>query len=305
MTLRGAHASGSIGWFKARKRELLAHVRALEDFRTAYALISRLVEDTDGENDVTEQLRGALYMSAVVTYARQFLPSNTNYGERRTYPTRHLKSDARFDQKIHTHLMDVRNKMIAHDDGEQLPPQLLILNITVNDADEDAKPLVATVRSYSLSSAKGTKFLKSVQDHLEGCVTVVQSTMHDGLEDYLIQSSAHPQASRGAAESPLSGIKRSFTTESGKANEVQKLFKLDELNAEIISVPQGNLHNKAYTYRMLTYSIALPSASFKVKNEDITVFLGDGPIKQSPATPRHMVARLYRGIIEWGKKPFF
>ena len=188
--------TGNADWFKTRKRELLAHVRALEDFSTAYALVSRLVEDTDAENDVTEQLRGALYTSAVVAYARQFLPSNTKYSERRTYPTRHLKADPRFDQKIHAHLMDVRNKLIAHDDGEQLPPELLILRVSINEADEGPKPLVATIRSYSLSSAKGTKFLKSLQDHLEGCVTVVKTTMHEGLVDYLVQSSEQPAANR-------------------------------------------------------------------------------------------------------------
>jgi hypothetical protein len=62
---------GTVAWFKERKRSLLADIRALEDFSTAHALVSRLVEhaDIDGDDDVTEQQRGALYMSAVVTYA--------------------------------------------------------------------------------------------------------------------------------------------------------------------------------------------------------------------------------------------
>jgi hypothetical protein len=87
---------GTVAWFKERKRSLLADIRALEDFSTAYALVSRLVEhaEIDDNDEVTEQQRGALYMSAVVTYARQFLLSSTKHSERRVYPTRHLKSDA-------------------------------------------------------------------------------------------------------------------------------------------------------------------------------------------------------------------
>ena len=104
-------------------------------------------------------------------------------------------------------------------------------------------------------------------------------------------------------ESSEAKPKRTFTAEGGKPNKVQKLFKLEELNAEVISVPQGNLHNKAYTYRMLTYSVPLPNATFKVRNEDVTVFMENMPFKPRGESERKF-PRLLRSIIEWGKKPF-
>lgn len=299
---RKARAQVGADWYKSRKGELLAHIRALEDFLTSYALISRLVEDTDSENDVTEQLRGALYMNAVVMYARQFLPSNTKYGGRRTYPTRHLKADARFDSKIHAHLIEVRNKLIAHDDGEQLPPELLVLNVSVDGAQEGPQPLVATLRSYSLSSAKGTKFLKSIQDHLEGCASVVGRTMHEGLTEFAVRTGGDPGGWALASDSLQNKPRRTIKTDALKPRQTERLFNLDDLTAEIISVPEGNLHNKAYTYRMLTYSVPLPSTTFKVGTGDVTFFMENVPPKTAVKPKRWMPAAL-RSLIEWGKKP--
>ncbi|MCC8979717.1 hypothetical protein [Bradyrhizobium acaciae] len=296
--------TGTVVWFKSRKRELLAHIRALEDFSTAYALVSRLVEGTDGQDEVSEQVRGALYMSAVVTYARQFLSSNGKFGEKRIYPIRHLKLDTRFDPKIHSHLVDVRNKLIAHDDGEQLPPALRLLNVSIEQSTEAAKPIVATLRSYSLSSANGQKFLKAMQEHLAACVERARTVMHEGLLDYLVQSNLNPEASNKSVESNEPALQHRFTT-SGRTNVTETLFNLDQLNAEIVSIPKGNIHNKAYSYRMLTYSVALPKTDFKVGEHEVTFFMENGLFKPGKAREKGLrMPRLVKRLIAWGNKPF-
>lgn len=151
---------GTVDWFKAHKRELLGHVRALDDFTNVHALATRLVENVGEEIDSTEQLKGALFMSAVVTYARPFLRTKNKYGEASgAYPIRHLKDDGRFDVKLHEHLLHVRNKLIAHDDGEQLPPTFHVLSIHIDqEPSARRKAILATARSYSLSSARGLAF---------------------------------------------------------------------------------------------------------------------------------------------------
>jgi hypothetical protein len=293
----------AIVWLKSRKRDLLAHIRALEDFSTAYALVSRLVEGIDGADEVGEQVRGALYMSAVVTYARQFLQSKNKYNEKRIYPVRHLKLDPRFDSKIHAHLIDVRNKLVAHDDGEQLPPELRLLLVSVDQSREPAKPILATLRSYSLSSASGQRFLKAMQDHLAACVERAKSVMHEGLVDFLVQSNLNPEASKASGEGDDPGLRHQFKT-SGIPNAVEKLINVDQLNAEVVSVPKGNIHNKAYTYRMLTYSVTLPKVDFKVGEQEVTFFVENGP-----ADPRNAkkgsalrMPGFVRRFIAWGNK---
>ena len=85
-------------------------------------------------------------MSAVVTYARPFLKTKNKYGETSgEYPIRRLKDNARFDLKLHEHLLHVRNKLIAHDDGQQLPPTLHVLSIAVNqDPSAGRRPALAS-----------------------------------------------------------------------------------------------------------------------------------------------------------------
>jgi len=293
---------GTVAWFKERKRSLLADVRALDDFVTSHGLISRLVEDQGVEtnDDVTEQVRGALYMSAVVTYARQFLSSTTRYREKRVYPTRHLKADDRFDTRIHNHLLEVRSKLIAHDDGEQLPPELFVLLVGPDGTDD--KPLLATIRSYSLSSAKGVVFLKAIQRHLDGCIEQVRRRLHEGLVEYLVESSNYPDAHKNSSDHV--GVKKSRTvTTDGKADQVQTLLNLDELNQEIISVPKGNIHNKAYAYRMLTLSVALPEARFDVAGQDLAIFMGArAPLRETARKKR--MPTFIRKFIDWGRQPF-
>jgi hypothetical protein len=199
-------------------------------------------------------------------------------------------------------LVNVRNKLIAHDDGEELPPELLLLHVGIEGADQEAQPLLATIRSYSLSSAKGVKFLKSVQEHLEACVGGARKRMHEDLVEYLVQSSEQPEAHRNS-ESGKIRTKHSFKTQAGKPNEVQELFKLDALNEEIISVPKGNVHNKAYSYRMLTYSVQLPTASFKVGADDVTVFTRSATFDSRTKMRASRMPRFVRRIIDWGKRP--
>lgn len=126
--------------------------------------------------------------------------------------------------------------------------------------------------------------------------------MHEDLVEYLVQSSEQPEAHR-SSESGKIRTKHAFKTQAGKPNEVQELFKLDELNEQIVSVPKGNLHNKAYTYRMLTYSVQLPTASFKVGAENVTVFTRSATFDSRTRVQVSRMPRFVRRIIDWGKRP--
>lgn len=185
---------------------------------------------------------------------------------------------------------------------KRLPPELLLLQIAVAESEEEAKPIVATVRSYSLSSAKGVRFMKALQDHLEACVDVVKKTMHEQLELYLAQAQSNPRQVVESSESQHEILPRNnFRVPPKKPNEITKLANLDELNAQVVSVPKGNLHNKAYSYRMLTYSVRHDGVDFKVGEADVKVFVGRRP---PGAAPRRRLPRWLDAVIQWGKKPF-
>jgi hypothetical protein len=306
MAFRGKEKNGTSGWFKARKREVLSHVRALDDFTNVHALATRLVENVGEEIDDTEQLRGALFMTAVVTYARQFMKTKNKYGEASVYQTWHLKSDARFDVKIHDHLIYVRNKLIAHDDGRQLPPTFHVLSLGVDqDPSAGKKPLLATARSYSLSSATGPKFFISLQRHLEGCVEGARRALHEGILQYLTEAQKYPHAHEASIEKriELKDIDPLRFEETGPVSK--KLIGLDQLTERTISVPEGNVHNKAYTYRMLTYTASLPSVTFDVAGDDVEFYSADKP-KPLPSKPKHRwrVFSWLRKIVDWGHEPF-
>lgn len=297
---------GTAEWFKARKRELLVHIRALDDFSNVHALATRLVENVGEEIDDTEQLRGALFMSAVVTYVRPFLKSKNKYGETSgTYPIRRLKDDARFDAKLHEHLLHVRNKLIAHDDGKQLPPTLHVLSIAVDqDPSSGRKPTLATARSYSLSSAKGPRFHAALQKHSEACVEGVKRALHAGIMEYLTEAQVHHEAFEASNEYQKGPSQKEISLQFNVQGPIStRLFALDELTEKTISVPEGNMHNKAYTYRMVTYSGALPSVHFLTEGNEVEFYVGTPKPLQPKKTRASWKLSWVRKLIDWGNKP--
>ncbi len=67
-------------------------------------------------------------------YVKPFLNMGTNSGFI-AYPVKHLKTNTKFSIKLHEHLKDVRNTLVAHDDFKQIEPRLLVSGITVEGTD--------------------------------------------------------------------------------------------------------------------------------------------------------------------------
>jgi hypothetical protein len=189
---------GTITWFKQRKRILLQDISALDDFNSAHLAIERILEAADDwtTTDPTNQLTGALFMIAVVTYARQFIESSGK-GGRNTFGIRRLKSGTNFDRDLHKQLVELRHKLIAHDDKEALPPALYMYGVETKIDGEKAerKPIAATLASYSFNSIATPQFLRKMQRHLLSCIEVLKVELHGGLSEYLSEAGlrARPQ----------------------------------------------------------------------------------------------------------------
>src|SRR5262245_46631666 len=108
--------SGSPQWFEHRKRFLIEAVKAVDSFSAAESSFRKLVEfGTTADAD----LRSALHTAGVINYARPFSDNFSGKGRQRTsFPKNSVKGHPSFDDDIHRQLILLRNKLIAHSDGD-------------------------------------------------------------------------------------------------------------------------------------------------------------------------------------------
>ncbi len=95
-------------------------VRALIQIDQAERHIGKLL---DGWDTLDEDIKSALFTSVVIHYARPFTSNETKEGKRK-YPVSQFKGVPKFDRQLHDHLCDLRDKLVAHQDGTLLKAQI-------------------------------------------------------------------------------------------------------------------------------------------------------------------------------------
>lgn len=76
-------------------------------------------------------LLSSIFCFAVVKYAKLFIDTETSLGKTR-YSVRHLKKIPNFSFEVHTHLLELRNTLVAHDDFVSIEPKILQLCMSVH-----------------------------------------------------------------------------------------------------------------------------------------------------------------------------
>jgi len=299
---------GTIAWFKHRKRILLRDISAFDDFNAAHSAIERILEAADdwASTDPTDQLKGALFMIAVVTYARQFVESSTTGGKKETFGIRRLKSGANFDRELHKQLIELRHRLIAHDDREALPPALYMYGaeIVIDGGSVERKPIAATLASYSFNSVATQLFLRKMQKHLLICIESLNGEIRKGLLEYLSEASISNEYSKVSDKAP-----RQFKDAAINfgPNQTGKLGDVEQFKARMIRVPSGGIHKLEYSYRVTTYSSALPHIEFGSGDKTVLIHVGELNAKNddSPSSKRLGIVRARIGnFIGWWRQPF-
>jgi hypothetical protein len=260
--------SDAIYWFKRKKRDLLREIRAYDDFTAALAAVERIRSGFETHEDPLGQLSGALFMRAVVFYARQFLTSKNRYAEKETYPLKSLNEHPAFDERLHKHIVDLRTKVIAHSDSREVLPSLNILTakLSKRGASETKEVAVGgTLISYSFSSVSGDRFLSELSAHLAACIEIVKNKMDGGIFEYTEAYQQYPEYGSLSIEEPTKKFSnRPFVLEPYKPGFD---LDMDELTTELISMPTGNLHKEEYEYRVTKFTKVIQDISTEVGGE--------------------------------------
>lgn len=124
-------------------------------------------------------LLSSVFCFAVVKYAKPFIETATPFGKTR-YPVRHLKNETGFDNAMHTHLVELRNTLVAHDDLESIEPRVLQFCLSVNSSGF-CVPVSVAVSNKCLAYPINSESALKLKIHVEACVKGVLNKIYSDL----------------------------------------------------------------------------------------------------------------------------
>ncbi len=107
---------GTERWFEVARRQCVDHLRALLSIRMAHDYMNVILGNFENCHSL---VASGLHSASVIAYGRPFTPTKTKIGKV-AYNIAALKRVEGFDRQLHAHLLEIRNRLIAHADYDVL-----------------------------------------------------------------------------------------------------------------------------------------------------------------------------------------
>jgi hypothetical protein len=178
-------AEGTAEWFYHRKRQIIAHAKATDDFAFAVSTFRALIK-AEPEGDIEPQ--AALHSAGVVSYARPFSCDPI-------FPKRLVGNQPGFRDDIHNQLILLRHKLVAHSDAEFAHGRLFVGSMEFNLESGTAKvPSGAVVMTRNIHTVQDFELAKAYLSHSEAAAQAASDTLHDALGEYALATAKYPEA---------------------------------------------------------------------------------------------------------------
>lgn len=141
----------------------------------------------------------SVFCFAIVKYAKPFVETKTSCGKRKTrYPVGQLKKIQGFSIEMHSHLLELRNTLVAHDDLESIEPKILELCLSISGSDFKIPTSIAISNKCLSYPAVGESIIK-MREHIASCAQGVLDKIHTDLAKVREARLQYPeQANEGA-----------------------------------------------------------------------------------------------------------
>ena len=240
----GTAAIGSSEWFVTLRHRCIDHHRALASLYAADRYLSKLRERPDRE------IAAALHSAAVTAYAQAFTEARTARGAV-TYKTRSLRRVSGFDGRLHEHLMQLRNRFIAHADYGPLPGAMDFQKIG------DLRVAI-NVRVKRLEGIASPPLLERYLSHVRACKAAVETMLNRELQELAQAAERSPEAFEASHNVPAFGTPLAAT---GQFEDLP----------DGLTVPDAEFDSGLAGYDYVTLSHCLPliqSGRYTTRDED-------------------------------------
>jgi hypothetical protein len=240
---------GSVEWFRHRKRAIIEHARAIDDFRSAVRSFRALVALSPTGEDV----EAALHTAGVVNYARPFVGNLT-------FPLNLLRGNPNFRRDMHDHLITLRNKLVAHSDTEFADGRLFVRKMLIHVGEGSSSELVqgAQVMARAMHAPHDPNLSKAYLAQSEAVAEAAAATINNAMNEYVQATAKFPAAysefeKEGPAPRVISEGQFSLSPGSPDAMMPDQMPSPDQL----LTLPPLDIGKDGYFYRILSTSIEI------------------------------------------------
>lgn len=138
-------------------------IKAFHNVGAAHDALVVLAETCE-KQESNPVVLGSLFLSAVVRYCRPFTKTETPLGHS-AFPTRSLKKVIGFRVDLHKHLLHLRNRLLAHDDLDELIPPILTKSIQPRGS-KIRVPIEVAIANKALAYPAQAKAIIEIRDHI-------------------------------------------------------------------------------------------------------------------------------------------
>lgn len=148
------------------KYDCLRWLKGFQNIQRSELFMKRFAEMANSPDHHTKE---ALFQAAIVSYAKPFTETETGQG-RAILPVKPLKDDPSFEVDMHKHMMDLRHKLIAHDDFTAIEPKYAWVSLVDSS---DPNGVLAPFQAYLRNSCISEPDWKRGWVISGGCASVV------------------------------------------------------------------------------------------------------------------------------------
>jgi hypothetical protein len=227
--------------FQKRKRSVARYLRGLDALAAAKRAIKTLIAEWANPSD---EIKSALHTAAVINYARPF-------GQGAGLPSKILKSEG-FDRDLHGHILQIRDKLVAHSDTQFLQARVLHTVVAINlDGARIPIPLNISAHVKALHLLADIELAKRYDAHIGAALKFLYAKVNEMLVEIQTAALTNPEE---ALHTPEPGriigyLSRDNKIESGMPFPIPPL-EGNELAT--IPPPQLTAGNDGYMYRQIS-----------------------------------------------------
>lgn len=174
---------GSVEWFELSRRRCVDHLRTLLSIKMARNNAAAILHNWSSQSAETNS---ALHSSCVIAYARPFTYAATKSGKV-TYSPKRLMAASGFDKELHTHILDLRNQIVAHGDYGIFPSTMYLQ--TVGD---DRTPLMLGINVKGILGIESYDLALRYEKHLSICDLTLEGILNHECKELTSEARIHP-----------------------------------------------------------------------------------------------------------------
>jgi hypothetical protein len=177
-------SKGTVDWFEQARGRCIDHLRAALSIRIARDSAKAILQNWGNGNLISS---AAFHVTAVISYCRPFVDARAK-GMKIFYPAKTLLSSDRFDKDLHSHILELRNRIIAHADYGIFPSTMFTQTI----GDDDVFLLLG-IKAKGIFGIESKELAVRYEAHFSACMDRIEEKLKAECNELALESKLHPK----------------------------------------------------------------------------------------------------------------